>query len=387
MVPDAADGGRGDAGASGCLAAATLEQLDSWRESYVRAMCESWRRCSGSDAATCIRYVAPARAVLLPRRGLVSSGEVGFDPEAARRCLEFFTEASCGSSVRTAFPVVGDIGHAVCNRVFPPRCPKAEGERCDSSIGCGGGLYCDPEFPRLTDEMCVADYCTRRTPPGGDCAVADCDAQRSSTGLAACLDVEGGGERRCYEVEYLSAAAPGEPCEIESVDGGRIQVRPCEPLLACRSVGPGGYRCSGPPGALGEPCQRSAAVPCEPPLTCDEDVCSVAEPMAVAGVGEECEPGGLCDTQLTTRCVEGRCVRAGHEVGAPCDRLEGPLIPPEQIRSYCEYPLLCDPTTDRCVEDAILPEDELCNSGSDCRSGCCGRDLFWSSCRPAACCP
>lgn len=268
------------------------------------ARCEYLVRCGFAlDQATCLDYQLDTG--LLQLVADVSWGRVGYDPAAARACVDQVRALSCD-----VLDAEAEALEATCKAVFGAKVPES-GE-CFLSAECLGEMECD--FTGC-DQTCCPGVCTPpvpRAPIGADCSTTPC--------------VKGA---FCEDIDMVQTCAAqvdnGAPCSSPDAckDGARcdqdsgscyILSREGETCNAAISAGgclgstnwcdPAQSKCVRLPGA-GQPCAGENGA-CLPYATCNGTSCVVRPRDEEACVDD----GPACLSGLS--CTDGFCPARRH---------------------------------------------------------------------------
>lgn len=271
--------------------AAAAEQFE---RDFARTLCEAeLSRCvapviSWPSLERCLErswLVGPLG--LLSHASLVEGvrrGELGFDANAAARCLE--AQAS-GCLVEDG--TLKDTNEAAwCQLLFYSLAGGASGDPCSRNHDCARGLMCD-----LPDAFqCLGDTrCRPLSGPDEPCQDAsECDPAI----LMACR------AELCVQVDVSDPQPEGAQCGV--LDATYL-AGDCEPGLSCDLD----RRCVRP-AALGESCLDRA---CRIGGHCDDGVCVAASALAVPGstCDETCtiQSGLVCEEFTTCIATDGSC--------------------------------------------------------------------------------
>jgi hypothetical protein len=301
--------------------------------SYKDAECTYMTNCGiFPDKATCLAanlLSGTAYSLSADLRAAIAAGRVSYNGNAVFECFNAIANASCDKTDEAGrIPMLscftftrGTLGaDAPCQidadcisqncrvTVADEQCATgtcvgdtapeiripADGENCNSVIGCARGSYCDM----------TSFECTPLKAAGADCT----DGRECGYGLGCA-----GAPRVCKTLPGLNESCPDAICRD---DGQRCSASTCKPL-----------------GLPGTTCQSSAD--CSPYFPCDFSTTMCKKP---AGLGEACTAANsrcfdehtYCDS-TTLRCV------ASKEDGATCE-----------TDAQCQSDE-CDFTTSTCV--------------------------------------
>jgi hypothetical protein len=133
------------------------------------ARCESAARCCGLPVDACLAR-EPLRvqedALARQQRGL-EAGELVYDAEAARGCVEALRTVECDAPIAAAF----QSGQPDCKRMLLGT--LAPGARCepDRAGGCVEAAYCDPQTLACVPWAAIGEACaSRQCAPGSECS-------------------------------------------------------------------------------------------------------------------------------------------------------------------------------------------------------------------------
>jgi hypothetical protein len=253
------------------------------------------------DDATCRRLLDPKRYDTRRAADGIRLGRLGYDGEAAGRCLAAGRAADCPTAA---------FADPSCDAVFVGL--VAPGGVCTGAFDCAGGGECvEPEC----DAGCCAGSCgPPPPPPPRRRAVGEtCQAHGDCIDTAFC-EIDG----RCHEVPRN----PGDHCLWGCWWGD----------LYCE----GGTETCRVHAALGEACDDHLHR-CNPNHSYCDGVCR-SRPG----------PGEACDAEVRfcvpgTLCVEGRC-RARGAPGDPCSIDDDCDVACDRAAGRCAAYQTCDPT-------------------------------------------
>ncbi len=261
--------------------------VEKFAEEYQQAACEHAVACNYMpDVETCLASVAPSpRAV----HGVaaVTSGDITYDANAAKTCVDAVRAASCTEGV--LFP---RALAETCDAVFGGR--KAEGDACYHSIECEG-----------VDAVCE-----------GECFDSCCAGTCRTTEGVAQIGEECSGEKPCVVNEAFCGSDPmtGMPVCLARIAAGQTCPgqgtctigNECDPASGtCFKQAPAGGTCN--PSISAQVCSNIGEY-CDP-------MDSVCKPYP--GVGEPCTSGGGCANFAFCDGANATCVTRP-KVGEPC---------------------------------------------------------------------
>jgi hypothetical protein len=314
---------------------------------YADTICSTYRNCApadllGSALDDCdANYTGIFTNAVLPVwQSALDRGTVGYDADAASRCLTETQALGCNAfnlagpaacreilvgTLDTGSPCSFDeecVGDAYCNGAD---CPTTSGTCSPRSAGGGA---CDADSECLTGLVCNAGSCgASASRSGGPCDGPDaieCPIDE------ACVGGSDEAVGTCTPITSLRTAAEGEMCEL-----GGTQIF-CQQGLACAAVALGAG------GATFECRARVAA----------GGACFVAAPSM-------CPDDQYCDADPTMGAVEGTC-QARPTESQPCAMtLTG---------TFCGAGLVC-----LGGETCVRPKanGQACTDDGECFSGSC----------------
>lgn len=269
--------------------------IDSFASELEKARCEYAVRCGYMPDAKACGATSGTSQELLQLVADVVFGQVSFDANAARACVEAQRSRNC-SSLPSAAKAVSDA----CAPVFKGSTPEDGG--CLVNGECMSGLSCDLTMCQGNGACCLGK-CTKKpttVPLGGDCSMNPCD----SSGFCKVTDDGMGNVTAVCE----KRADNGQACT--SIDG-------CLPGLRCNVSGDGNcYKLS------------DEGVGCNPNLQeggClrEDNYCHPTDKKCVRlpGASQPCTEQMLCLPYAT--CSAGTCQTRPTE-GQDCDPAMGP---------------------------------------------------------------
>jgi hypothetical protein len=311
-------GCREDGDAPASLATPLEYCLESWRVGGARSV--ACRLAAATEVA--IRAETYGRDTCERLQAAADAGRAGYDPRAARACIDEIASTTCEEWRAGATPACDDV---LSGRVQLGGACLVGGDECadgwcDSSLACPGA--CAP-FAAL-GEVCVegacgpglscdgaTGRCVTRIPPG------DVGEPCGTDSPARCLP-----DLVCNGTACVARLEVGEPCirDSQCVAGSY-----CGPYTdtqrVCAPRAREGERCDHQWCVFGAVCDESTRVCVHEPIPGER--CLTSDPPAELCVGGYCDEGGIC--------------RAWRGEGAACE-----------VRDQC------DPASD-CVAGACAP--------------------------------
>jgi len=287
--------------ATGCGSSATPVPLEEFSQAAQSALCDWAVRCRHMpDRAACERLIDPKGYDTRRAEDAVAAGRMGWNANAAGRCVEATREAFC-----TAAP----FSDASCGEYLVGL--VAEGGACTSDYECQGGAACE-------DAVCGVQCCVGAcgAPPtitidppsraaiGEPCdSHADCVVEAYCEEDGVCTPMPDEEGDRC-----LFGCAPGDLyCDVdalqcrayagmgESCDLAGLAAPPCNRAYSyCDGA------CVARPGA-GEPCDSDVRL-CIPSLYCDASGTCRERNAAGAACADADQCQDVCDQE------GGQCV-------------------------------------------------------------------------------
>lgn len=312
---------------------ATKTSLEAWPAEFAQAYCSRGVECGTMGAypseAFCVEDErGRLETYYLTIACAVEGGTLRYDGTVMHARVEAIRNATCpemsalmdvgyhlwdafggqvpiDGSCQTSFECRG-FGQKVayCNLTAAPgtcRSTVGEGEVCPSLNACAQGLTC---LKAPDDDV---QHCYAMPMAGEACAAV---APYCATSAWCVTD---NGSSSCVAIDHLFTATLGQACWTPSMWG-------CQPGLQCAEY-PDHHECMNlSPAAAGATCTFGWPDPCPPNQRCVPDDIAVS-PAGVCrplpGGGDacqgtySCQPGELCDDQVTHQCYTQHVVGEG----------------------------------------------------------------------------
>lgn len=328
---------------------------------YADTICSTYRNCAAPDLLgnaldSCdTNYTGIFTNAVLPQwQAALDRGTVGYDADAASRCLSDTQALGC-NAFNEASPVA-------CREILVGTLET--GSPCSFDEECAGDAYCNG-----SDCPTTSGTCTPRSVAGGTCDgssecalglvcnAGTCGASASRSGGPCdgpdsipcpidevCVggDVEVVGT--CTPIASLRTAAMGETCELggtqlfcqQGLSCAVVAVGTTGPTFECRArVGAGGACFAGIPSM----CPDDQYCDADPAMGTVEGTCQArpteSQPCAMTITGNFCGAGLVClDGETTSTCVRPKangqaCSDAGECFSGSCES------------GVCTAPALC----------------------------------------------
>jgi len=293
----------------------TLASPAEFIRQFADSVCNGFNKCCGEqgfafDAAACPATIA---SQITPELTKLEMLQVDWDPDAAARCIQDYSDAVCGERV------VADLKRN-CSLMFRGR--VAAGQPCTDEAECGaapgGTAHCDLAATGLCSIEAGATRGKRSEACNGTCTLDD--------GTACANGLYNQNTAPGADTLPLCSKSEGLQCSPDAVLGWN-----CQPLLA-----------------IGDSCANNLGG-CSQGAFCNVDtsVCTAQLPLGAASCARfdaACQPPAVCDYQTdecaalklngescdssSTNCQSGYCNAAG-----VCSR-------PELAASLCADPSL-----------------------------------------------
>ena len=325
--------------------------IDDVPAAYADTICSTYRNCApadllGSALDNCDSTYTGifANAVLPQWQAALDRGTVGYDGDAASRCLSETQALGC-NAFNAAAPVA-------CREILVGTLET--GSPCSLDEECAGDAYCDGE-----DCPGTTGTCTPRSAAGGTCD----GSSQCVNGLVCNGDTCG-----------AAASRSGGPCDgPDSIDcpvdetcvgGDPETVGTCTPIASLRTA------------ATGETCELGdSAVYCQEGLSC------AAIAIGAGGATFECRArvgaGGACFVAAPSMCPDDQYCDADPTMGGPPDGTclarptESQPCAMTLTGNYCGAGLVCltTETSATCVRPKA--NGQPCTDDGECYSGTC----------------